>query len=62
MTTTRHGRIIVFECDICGDSLDTGETEFSESLHVKKQEEWTSRKDEDGDWIDVCSSCKVEMR
>ena len=59
MTTTREGRIIVFICDICGDDFDSGETEFHDAIQAKKDENWGSRKDENGEWMDICSDCKV---
>ena len=58
MSTHRMGRIIVFTCDECDEELDTGETEFHDALAAKKAEGWTSRKDGDNEWMDVCDQCK----
>ena len=59
MTTERRDRVIFFYCDLCGDELETGETEFNDAIHAKKAEGWGSRRDERGEWMDICDTCKV---
>ena len=58
MSTERIGRVIHFCCDICGQALDTGETQFTDALEWKKVSGWGSRKDENGEWMDICDECK----
>lgn len=57
MSTTRYDRVIFFNCDLCNEELDTGETEFSNAIEAKKAEGWGSRRDAEG-WLDVCEHCK----
>jgi len=59
MSTHRNGRIIIFACDLCDSEIDTGETNFADAIQIKKDENWGSRKDENGEWMDICSDCKV---
>lgn len=44
-------------CDICGDEL-FGQDEFGNAVERKKLNGWKSRKDENGDWIDICPECQ----
>lgn len=56
-TLRRHGDI-TFICDDCGEALDTGEPEFGDAVRAKKAAGWASRKDNEGDWQDLCPDCK----
>lgn len=52
----------VFECDICGDELDTHEEDFGYAVAVKKKENWGSRKERHighSEWLDLCPTCKI---
>ena len=57
MSTTRIGGSVVFDCDDCGEDLDTGETEFHDAVAEKKRAGWGSRKEPDGSWSDICEAC-----
>ena len=48
---------ITFECDDCGDELDTGEDEFSEALRMFRDFGWLSHKDGE-EWSHYCKGCK----
>jgi hypothetical protein len=48
---------IVFECDGCSDTLETGEREFSEAKHALDAEGWRARK-LGSDWMHYCPGCK----
>lgn len=53
-----HGNI-TFDCDNCGDTLATGELDFSEARAVLGAERWVTRKDDDtGEWCHYCPACK----
>ena len=43
-------------CDAC-DACIT-EDSFDGAVDAKKREGWLSRKDGDGEWIDVCPDCQ----
>lgn len=59
MSIERQDGRIVFFCDWCTNTLETGEADFQDALRVKKLEGWGSRKDGQ-EWIDVCEECKAE--
>jgi len=51
---------LVFECDACGEVLETGESDFEEARAVFKAAEWKAvmgqgRKPE---WEHYCAECK----
>lgn len=49
---------VVFECDGCDDTLETGTDEFGEAREELKAERWITRKDEDtDDWVHYCPAC-----
>lgn len=50
----RQRNQITFECDACGDSLDTGESEFDEANRVRREEGWLAQK-VGRDWVHFCS-------
>lgn len=51
-----HGKI-QFECDTCGDSLDTGESEFGDALQSLRDEGWIARKNFN-EWSHECNPCQ----
>ena len=51
---------IVFECDACGEVLETEEKEFSEAKRRLDAADWRARK-VGSDWIHTCPDC-VENR
>lgn len=57
MSTTRdHGKI-VFECDECGDTFESGTSDFEEALHkAKHDQDWLVTK-EGQTWLHICPSC-----
>lgn len=57
MMTRIHGKI-VFECDECGDDLETEKKDFDEALEVLRGEDWIARKVDD-EWVHYCPSCAV---
>ena len=44
-------------CDICGDEL-LDKDEVESAVECKKRNGWKSRKDDNGEWIDVCPECQ----
>lgn len=55
-----HGRI-VFECDDCGDPLETDETDFAEAMQMMRDEGWKSVKYGDV-WQHRCAGCSRTAR
>ncbi len=55
MITRVHGRI-VFECDDCGELLETGVADFTEANIARREEHWTSQKVSDV-WMHYCEEC-----
>lgn len=55
MLTRIHGKIN-FECDGCGEVLDTEKRDFDEARAVAKSEMWTTNKIKDV-WMHYCSRC-----
>ena len=49
----------IFEvvCDICGETEEI-EGQWDDCLDFKKDEGWSSRKDNHNEWMDVCEECK----
>lgn len=47
-------------CDICGEEHPEQFFDFYEAVEAKKIDGWKSRKDADGNWIDVCDACLNE--
>lgn len=59
-TTFDHGGV-VFECDNCHESLETGCTDFSEAVNFMKGVEWLTIKFA-GEWKNFCSvECRSEF-
>lgn len=57
MMDRQHG-CISFECDVCGDVLDTEEREFSDAKAMLDREGWKARKI-GSDWVHSCTQCSV---
>ena len=57
MLDRQHGNI-VFECDVCGETLDSDTRDFNEALRILKNESWSARKI-GVDWCHSCSDCGV---
>lgn len=55
MLARQHGKI-VFECDVCGETLETDEREFAEAKAVLDDEGWRARK-LGADWMHYCPEC-----
>lgn len=58
--TQDHGNH-VFQCDgtSCGDTLDTGTSNFDSALNVLRRARWTARrKDQFHDWQHFCVGCQ----
>lgn len=54
---------LVFECDECGVTHYSGEhADFTAFLVEIKDEGWSIRKDEDGEWMHICPDCIAEIR
>ena len=52
---------IIFECDVCGDTLETDMRDFTEARTAFNNEGWRSRK-LGADWIHYCAECGVKER
>lgn len=50
-------RVITFECDGCGLTLETGEGDFIDALRVLRDRGWAPEKTEDGEWRHYCVDC-----
>ena len=61
MTVHRDHHQVIFECDTCGDTYESGEGEFNEAYAAAKDEGWIAFKnDETGKWEHRCEDCKRE--
>lgn len=47
-------RKIVFECDACGDVLETEESDFDLAQRVRRDAGWSAQK-VGADWVHFCS-------
>jgi len=59
MSVTRNHRIISFECDDCGDVIDTGMEDFYTALAYIKRNGWQTVR-VGNDWEHRCSDCTEE--
>lgn len=57
MSIEREGSFYFLYCDVCGYPADEQFDEFMDAVEFKKREGWKSRKDEDGNWEDICPEC-----
>lgn len=55
MISRDHGDLI-FECDTCGETLETHDDEWSIAWNMAKCDGWTSRKQGTG-WQHHCGTC-----
>jgi hypothetical protein len=53
----RQHNAIVFECDGCDETLETGETEFPDALSMFRRDGWKSEKVGD-EWVHLCPACR----
>lgn len=51
---------IVFNCDNCGELIDTETKSFRDSLDFIKSEGWIISKDEEGKWMHFCNESCTE--
>lgn len=56
MTIERVEMEIVFHCDHCPESVETGETEFTHAFKAVQREGWKAEK-VGGGWEHSCPSC-----
>ncbi len=49
-------RKITFECDECGDELDTETADFDDAKEHARSEGWRTKKD-GSDWLNLCPDC-----
>lgn len=59
MIDSHHGKI-VFECDLCPETLETEVSSFQEAWAFAKREGWRS-KQVDGEWVHSCGSVKCGL-
>lgn len=52
-----QGGEIVFECDGCAETLETGSDDFDAARSALKREDWIVRRI-GGDWLHLCPRCK----
>lgn len=57
MTMNRDQGLLTFECDDCGEVLETSEFEFIEALSALKEEGWVAAK-LGQKWEHFCPQCK----
>jgi Fe2+ or Zn2+ uptake regulation protein len=48
---------IVFQCDECGEVLETNTNDFDSARNLLKRERWAVEKI-DGEWEHYCSNCR----
>lgn len=51
---------IEFECDCCGEVLDTNTQEFNEALDTLWNEGWISKRSVGDGWAHFCPECKEQ--
>lgn len=59
MSTTRFYGKVAFECDGCGDSIETTDADFQAAVDHIKSEGWEPRKRGEA-WSHFCPDCKDE--
>lgn len=57
MLDRQYGKL-VYECDSCGDTLETEAREFPEADEIRRSNDWKVRKI-GRDWIHGCPKCGV---
>lgn len=53
----RQHRAIVFECDACDETLETGESEFPDAMAHFRRDGWKAEK-VGTDWTHLCPDCR----
>lgn len=53
----RQKGAVVFECDGCDETLETGEDEFAAAMAMFRRDGWKAEK-VGGDWVHLCPRCK----
>ncbi len=56
MIDRQHGDII-FECDSCGDTLESDTGNFESAINIIRREGWKASK-VGSDWIHTCHKCQ----
>jgi hypothetical protein len=56
MSIRRYGASITFECDECGDALETRCTTVTAAKAEKSEAGWRSERRGEG-WVDLCPGC-----
>lgn len=56
MIDRQHGQM-VYECDGCEATLETGESEFNEALAMFRRDGWKADKVGD-EWVHLCPDCR----
>lgn len=49
-----RGGVINFICDICGNTLDTGTSEWKDAMAKMREDGWRSKKFDDDQWAHYC--------
>lgn len=49
--------LFVVHCDECTEYLETGCDDFHDAIQYLKDEQWRISKDEDDEWIHLCTEC-----
>mgnify|MGYP000612023563 CR=1 FL=1 len=60
MIDRQYGEI-TFECDACDETLETGETEFSDAMGQFRRDGWRSEK-VGSEWTRLCPACQDRPR
>ena len=58
MSSEVTGQLVVFTCDLCGESHESAGT-WKDVWAVLKEDGWRCFKDEDGDWVHRCPQCRA---
>lgn len=61
MTMHRLFGSYIYECDGCGEELDTDETEFDDAHRRREAADWQAKKDDSGEWVHYCPACKGDV-
>jgi hypothetical protein len=56
----RQNGDIVWECDGCGDTLETETDDFDIARDMLKSEQWTTAK-HGGEWVHFCPDCRDQL-
>lgn len=58
MIDRQHG-LIIFECDNCADTLETGEREFPDAMAVFRREGWKAQRSGSA-YVHACRACRSD--